>query len=465
MKKKALLILLISIIGFKNIAISQFQIKVKSSNTIDSIAYFRGVVFDDKNFIPKDTLELYKEINIIKNVKPIIGGIYYLYFPKSKQKIYLTIDNKDSLSISLSDSSYINTIKTKNSKNDSFFAYQRLEKKLAGFDSLYEYQIKNGRKFNQAQKAAFFQPKNIQLAAARNSIMKTVKSESSLYIYFDGLNKLDNSIPNKKNYTGRINFLKTIDINNPKLLFTSNLKQIYSEYLSYYPLQADSIIKGVDTIMHKVDCKGKAYPYTFDYLLKLLKNRDIQNNTIAYSYFLNKYVKENKCKFLDAKVEKQLLEELEKVNKIKIIDTSLNIILKDTAGVKQDLHEFAKQFNYTLITFFDPSCEHCKVELPKMDATITKIEKDLALNIGKYVVCNDMVTETEIWKSFINDHHLYHNYMHVTLEGNNEIRKAYDAFSNPLFYLINSDGKFVGKKISANTLKKILIADIQSVKN
>jgi len=465
MKKKALLLLLISIIVFKNIAFSQFQIKVKSTNTIDSIAYFRGVVFDDKNFIPKDTLELYKEINIIKNAKPIIGGIYYLYFPKSKQKIYLTIDNKDSLSISFSDSNYLNTIKTKSVKNDSFFAYQRLEKKLAGFDSLYEYQIKNGRKFNMAQKAAFFQPKNLQIAAARNSIMKTVKSESSLYIYFDGLNKLDNSIPNKKNYAGRINFLKTIDINNPKLLFTANLKQIYSEYLSYYPLQADSIIKGVDTIMHKLDCKGKAYPYTFDYLLKLLKNRDIQNNTIAYSYFLNKYVKENKCKFLDPKVEKQLLEELEKVNNLKLIDTSLNIILKDTAGVQQNLYDFAKKFNYTLITFFDPSCEHCKVELPKMDATITKIEKDLALNIGKYVICNDMVTETEIWKSFINDHHLYHNYVHVTLEGNNEIRKAYDAFSNPLFYLINSDGKFVGKKISANTLKKILIADIQSVKN
>ena len=57
MKKKALLFLLISIIGFKNITFSQFQVKVKSTNTIDSIAYFRGVVFDDKNFIPKDTLE------------------------------------------------------------------------------------------------------------------------------------------------------------------------------------------------------------------------------------------------------------------------------------------------------------------------------------------------------------------------------------------------------------------------
>ena len=39
---------------------SQFMIKVKSTRTVDSVAYLRGVVFDDKNFIPKDTLELYK---------------------------------------------------------------------------------------------------------------------------------------------------------------------------------------------------------------------------------------------------------------------------------------------------------------------------------------------------------------------------------------------------------------------
>ena len=69
------------------------------------------------------------------------------------------------------------------------------------------------------------------------------------------------------------------------------------------------------------------------------------------------------------------------------------------------------------------------------------------------------------WKEFIKEHQLNQHYIHVNLEGNNDIRKAYDAFSNPLFYLINSDGKFVGKKLSPNTLRKIIIADIQSVKN
>jgi hypothetical protein len=443
---------------------AQFLLKIKSNNTLDSIAYLRGMAFDDKNFIPKDTLELYKGVNIVKNSKPIVGGIYYLYFPKSKQKIFLSIENKDTIHITISDSNYLKTITTKSFTNDSFFAYQRLEQKLATYDSLYDTQIKQGRKFNAMQKALFFKPKYTQLSNARNSIMKMLKPANALYVYFDVLNKLDLSIPNKKNYTGRSVFINSIDINSPKLLFNPCLKQVYIEYLSYYPMQADSIIKGIDTIMQKLDCKGKAYAYSFDYIIKLLKNRDIQNNPSAYSYFIKKYVKDSKCKFLDPKLEKQLLEEYTKVEALKLQDTSLNMILKDTAGNDQSLHAFAEKFDYTLITFFDPTCEHCKVELPKMDSAINLLEKQLVLTIGKFTVCNDMIAQPAVWNNFINEHHLVHNYMHVHLNNNNEIRKAYDAYTNPLFYLIDSHGKLIGKKLSVNTLKKVITSYIQNGK-
>ena len=207
---------------------AQFLLKIKSSNTIDSIAYLRGVAFDEKNFIPKDTILLYKGNNTIKNSKPIIGGIYYLYFPKSKQKVFLAIENKDTLNILFTDDNYLKTVVTKSAKNDSFFAYQRLEKDLSSYDSLYDSQIKQGRKFNSIQKTAFFQPKNFQLTIARNRIMKLLKPESALYIYFDVLNKLDLSIPSKKNYNGRVQFFKSIDINSPKLFFILKILIIFS---------------------------------------------------------------------------------------------------------------------------------------------------------------------------------------------------------------------------------------------
>jgi hypothetical protein len=443
---------------------AQYQLTVTSKNTIDSIAYLRGVVFDDKNFIPKDTLALYKGLNTVKNSKAIVGGIYFLYFPKSKKKIFLTLENNDNISLSISDADYLNTIQSNSIKNDSFFAYQRLEASLSNIDSSYELQIKQGKKFNLAQKAAFFESKNMQLITARNAMMKTIKSTSALYLFFDALNKLDASVPNKRKFEERFNFIQSLDIGAPKLLFTPVLRPIITEYLSYYPLQADSIVKGVDSIMIRLDCKGKSYPYIFDQLSKILKNREIQNNTNAYFYFINKYVKENKCKFLDPKLEKQFLEELNQLKQLTAQDTSVNIILKDTAGVNQNLHDFAKSYDLTVITFFDPTCEHCKVELPRMDSTIKLLEKQLVLTIGKFTICNDMGTQPAFWKSFITEHHLDYHYVHVSLGANNEIRKAYDAYTNPLFYLIDKNGKFISKKLSLNTLKKTLIAYIQSPK-
>ena len=121
-----ILFLFVLFFSFKT-ANAQFELKVSSKNTYDSIAYLRGVVFDDKNYIPKDTLELYKGINTVKNSKSIVGGIYFLYFPKSKQKIYLTIENNDKINLSISDSNYLKSVRSNSLKNDSFFAYQRLE--------------------------------------------------------------------------------------------------------------------------------------------------------------------------------------------------------------------------------------------------------------------------------------------------------------------------------------------------
>ena len=87
MRKKWLLLFLL----FPALVHAQYQIKIKATNTADSIAYFRGTVFDDKNYIPKDTIKLYKGNYTVAAKKPIIGGIYFLYFPKSKQKIFFSL--------------------------------------------------------------------------------------------------------------------------------------------------------------------------------------------------------------------------------------------------------------------------------------------------------------------------------------------------------------------------------------
>mgnify|MGYP003332992484 FL=1 len=278
------------------------------------------------------------------------------------------------------------------------------------------------------------------------------------------MNKLDSSIPNKKNYEFRKIFINQFDLNASKLFFTPTMKNILVEYISYFPSQSDSLNKAVDTIFSKLLCANKAYPFIFDYLLKLMRNREIQNNTDGYAHLINKYIKEGRCTFLDVKQKEILLEELTQIQKQKIRDTCFNIVLNDTAGIPQDLRLFAKNYNYTLIIFYDPSCEHCKVEVPKMDSTIAVLEQQLLVKIGKYAICNAFNITKNEWINFIQEHHLDLNYIHVTLGNDMPIRKAYDAFTNPLFYLVDRDGLLLAKKTSSKNLRKELINAFQHFK-
>ena len=458
------LVFVVFFTAFAIVGLSQFQIKIKSTKQVDSLLFFRATMFDDKNFIPKDTVNLYKGSQAIKSNKPIIGGIYYFYFPKSKQKIYFFLENKDSLQFEFTDSNYLQTVKTNKKKNQIFIQYQNIERNLSKYDTAFSLEVAKGRKFGAVQKASFFKAKTDTLTIFRNSVLKSYKDNDILKIYFEAMNALDASVPNKKDYLSRENFINKFDFNNPKLFFTPIYKSILVEYYSYFPLQADSLLKGVDTIFSRLLCSSKAYSFVFDYTTKLLKNREISNNTEGYAYFIEKYVKNGNCPILDFKIKEALLNELAQVKSQQLQDTCVNMQLKDTSGVLKDLHVFAKDYNYTLIIFYDPTCEHCKVEVPKMDSVIKLLEQQLLIKIGKYAVCNETNMPRNSWVDFINSYHLKDNYAHVSLNNDMEIRKSYNAFSNPLFYLIDKDGILLAKKISVSTLRKELIKAFQHFK-
>jgi hypothetical protein len=443
---------------------AQFQVIIKAKGVADSVAFFRASIFDDKNYIPKDTIRFKNGIASIKNPKSVIGGIYFLYFPATKQKLSFVAKNKDNIILNIDGNDYIKNTTINGLENHYFLQYQQLEKSLTHFDSAYAKEIASGRKFGQIQKAAYFKVKTDSLTAFRSNVLQKLKPNDVLYIHFDALNKLDASVPNKKNFEARKTFINQFDFNTPMLFFTPNIKNILVEYFSYYPLQADSMIKGVDTVMSKVMCTNKAYSFVFDYVAKLMKNREIQNNTEGYTYFIKKYVKEGKCAFLEPKQKDQLLQELAQLQTQQLKDTCVNVVMPDTADVKRDLHQFAKNYNYTVVIFFDPNCDHCKTEVPKMDSTINILEQQLLVKIGKFAICNAPGSSKNDWIDFINKYHLVNNYTHVLLGNDLPVRKVYDAFTNPLFYLIDRDAILLAKKTSPNNLRKELVKAFENFK-
>ena len=428
---------------------TQAQFKISVSRSKEPM-YFRGTLFDEKNFLAKDTVRG----TLLTSKTPIKGGIYYLQFAPNKERIYFNIENNDSFSLTFSGPSYLAKAHSSDPKNEVFLNYQRLEKTFSVIDSLFQVETARGRKFKFAEKAAFFKSKTEALVAFRKKAMVSLPPSSTLALYFKSLNMLDESVPSRTDFKARARFLSRIPFSDGKLLFTPVFRSLLVEYLSYYPLQADSIRVGVEKVMANVDCAAKSYPFVFDYFSSVMKNRNIIGNMEGYAWFLTKYGVNNGCGVFTAAQKKTFKEEAEKLGVLKTNVLAENIVLKDTSGATQDLHKFASENDYTLLMFYAPTCDHCQKEVPEIDSTAAVIERIMNIKIGRFAVCNEPGLPKRTWTDFISRYKLTKNAIHVDLPANSPIRSTYDAFSNPTFYLINRKAEVVVKKTSPLTLRK-----------
>jgi thiol-disulfide isomerase/thioredoxin len=431
---------------------AQAQYKITLSPSKEPV-YFRGTLFDDKNFLAKDTLTG----TVLSSTTPIKGGIYYLQFPSTKERIYFTIENKEQFSLTFSGPDVLATAHSSDPKNEVFLNYQRLEKSYAHIDSAYQTEISKGRKFKFAEKAAFFAPKTDTLVAFRKNHLKTLPATSTLSLYFKALNALDESVPSRQDSVARDRFFASIPFQDSRLLFTPVFRSLLVEYLSYYPLQSESIQLGMEKVMSQIVCSHKSFPFVFDYFNSVIRNRNIAGNTEGTIWFLKTYGVNDPCESFTAAQKTRFNEEIEKLSRLNANQLSENLILKDTAGQEQNLHQFAAEQDYTLLMFYAPTCDHCQREVPEMDSIATVISQVMNLKIGRFAVCNEPEVTPAIWKDFIHRYQVTTNVVHVELPENAPQRSFYDAFSNPTFYLLNQKGEIVAKKISPTSLRRYFV--------
>jgi hypothetical protein len=444
---------------------AQYLIRFKVDDPVDSIVFLRGMLFDSKKFISKDTIHLTKGLVVSKSNTSIIGGIYYLFFPKSGLKVHFILEKRDTMDISFSGKDPLSTIKSSKHGNNVYFDYQRLEFSMSHFDSSLLIETANGKKFNLAQRDVFFKKKRDSLMAFRKNAIGSLQENSFLALHFKTLNTLDDYLPQRSRPDLRESFINEFNLNEPRLLFSDDLEKIYYEYLSAFPLNADSLSKGIDTVMYRLLCNNKAFSYSFDYFVGVIKNRSVVNSTKGLVSIINNHVRNGKCPFPDTIRKREYLKLYETNNQLNSNNLSVDMLLKDSSGIEISLHNYAAKNDFTIIMFYDPNCIHCQVEIPAMDSTINMLEKKYGTNIGRYAICNDADINEGTWKKFIADYKLTNNYVHVRIDQNSIYRKDYDAYSNPVFYLIDNTGLFVLRKISPTSLSKAFQSIVLQNKN
>ena len=145
------------------------------------------------------------------------------------------------------------------------------------------------------------------------------------------------------------------------------------------------------------------------------------------------------------------------------------LILNDVNDKRFALHNVKAQ--YTFVAFWDPTCSHCKVEIPKLDSIYKASWK--ALDV-KVVSVNINFKEISAWKNFIKEHQLedWLNGYQTEEDLNREvkegkpttIRQLYDVYKTPTFYLLDKNKKIVAKNLSIEQFNDFLQSTINKSK-
>jgi len=248
----------------------------------------------------------------------------------------------------------------------------------------------------------------------------------------------------------RAHFLDNLDLADDRLLRTP----IYNQKLSKYFTQVIPQIP--DTIALETDwvvAKAKPNPETFKYVVWWLtynyETSKIMGMDAVFVHMVEKHYMNNEVTWIDSAQMAKIIDRAKKIspnvlgNKapiLKLRDQNMNVVSMDE--IKSP---------YMVMVFWDPTCGHCKKEIPKLDSLYRKTLK--ANNTEVFAVNLD--GDQKQWMDYVQEHNL--EWINVWDPYNeSDFRKKYDIYSTPVIYVLDKDRKIVAKRISVEQLGEVM---------
>lgn len=187
----------------------------------------------------------------------------------------------------------------------------------------------------------------------------------------------------------------------------------------------------------------------------IYKNSEVMGAESEAIYVANNYILNKKIAVPDSSFYE--IQYYTKLNENTLLGMKAPALeLKDTSGVMKSIGNTAGE--YTIIYFYSDDCAYCKIETPKLIDFLNKYT-DTPLNV--FAVYTG--TDTGAWKKYLPNFSSYNPFIgwtHVAdLERESNFPLVYGVISTPVMYLLNRDGRIIGRGIKTDGIKEILLGE------
>jgi len=413
-------------------------------------------------------------LGYFKGKEKLTPGIYFIVSPKYSILFEFLVDEGQQFKI-IADTLNLGDHKIIGSKdNDIFSSYSKTMNQLGAQRRQLELAYNSATtasdsvKYLQALKkmdTSFTQERQKIITTAPKSMMRFFldvlqRPDAPAIPIVNG--KADSAYPF---YYVKNHYWDNVVFNDNRLLrtpfFESKLDEYFKNYVSREP---DSIIEEVQYMLTVAKTGKEIYPFLlFKFTNKYISPEFMGQDKVFLHIFQNFFSKGDTV-LLNNESKKAITERAYSIMANLIGNPAPALDLNTMDDQLFSLYNSPAKF--TFLAFWDPTCGHCKEEMPRVDSFYSKNWKQLGVQI---IGINTNVKELAAWKQFITTQHFDTGWKHVyqteaalNAEINagkaTTIRQLYDVFKTPTFYLLDKDKKIIAKNLSVDQFHDFLQA-------
>jgi peroxiredoxin len=411
-----------------------------------------------------------KGVAVFQKNGKLLPGVYSIVFPGKNKLFDFLIDTEQIINIKADTTDLVNKTTVTGSKQNILF--QQYQKYVAEKGSSLQNEL-NAFKASKTKSDSLLHEKNYsdlnkELNDYRERIMKE-HPESMLASLLTSMKEpkvlnakpvtRQDSVNNydyyKKHYWDGISFMDDRIIRTP--FFLPKLERYFEQVVSQAP---DSIIKESDYLLLLARSSPEMYKFLLNWLTDEYINPKYMGQDAVFVHLFEKYHSKGVSSWLNEKQMTAISNRAYMLMSNLIGEQAANLNMVDSAGAPVPL--YSVKAPYVIVCFWDPTCSHCREEVPRMDSLYNAKWKKEGIKI--YGVLTES-KEIPKWKEFINKYNLQ-SWINVYQTEEQKkwdedakkpsYKQLYDVTQTPTLYLLDKDKRIIAKKLTWQQMDDVL---------
>ncbi|MDG5800538.1 thioredoxin-like domain-containing protein [Marinilabiliaceae bacterium ANBcel2] len=416
----------------------------------------------NKSMYVKDTVKTNQSgTAVFQGDEALPGGLYLIYLPDGNY-FDLLINEEQNFKVSTSTPNLIEEMQISGAKESSLFLeYQKMIKSRQSEASQLQQRIENETDSDKKERLQQ-QLRDISTKVDDFTVNSIEKNQGTFYATFlKGLRdpeipdfEIDENVSNpdsirqmKRYHFMRRHFFDNIDMSDKRILRTPYFANRIDNYFERAVIQhPDTVLKASMDLVEM----SRENDEVFRFVLQNTFNRANESNIMGMDAVLvglaEKYYLTGEAPWATDQFLTNLKERVNALKPTLIGNKAQELKMNGYDGNQYSLHNIDAEV--TVVLFYEPSCSHCKVVIPKLYNDIYPQYNKEELEVFAVYTLGDV----EEWHEYVEENEIFEWINVADPTHRSQFRHYYDIRSTPLIYVLDNEKKIAAKRIDVEQL-------------